>query len=64
MTMKKLLSVSTLAAAALALTIPTMASAGPRHHDRYDHHRPHKVRVCRVERRGHHHVRVCHWVRR
>jgi hypothetical protein len=61
MTTTKLLGVSTLAAAALALTVPSLANAYPRHND---HHRPHKVRICKVERRGHHHVRVCHWVRR
>ncbi len=58
MTMKKMLGVSTLAAAALALAFPTLASAAPHHH------RPHMVKVCKWERHHGHKVRVCHMVRR
>jgi hypothetical protein len=78
MTIAKLLGVTALAAATLAVTIPSTAGAYDRydryerHHDRgryervrYDrgrHYRPHKVRVCHREWRHHHRVNVCRYV--
>ncbi len=59
MTVAKMLGVSTLAAAALALAVPTAVTAAPHHH-----RPPHKVRVCKWERHHHKKVQVCHWVRR
>jgi hypothetical protein len=74
----KLLGVSALAAATLALTIPSTAGAAGQYdghgrdrydrHERYDHnrgrHRAHKQRICRMEWRHHHRVRVCRVVYR
>lgn len=59
MTVAKMLGVSTLAAAALALAVPTLASA-----DTHHHRQPHKVKVCKWERHHGHKVKACHWVTR
>lgn len=80
MTVAKLLGITALAAATLALTVPSTAGAYDRygysgrdrydHHDRYDRgrnhgrHRAHPVRVCHMEWRHHHRVRVCRVVYR
>jgi Spy/CpxP family protein refolding chaperone len=56
MTIAKLLGVSTLAAAALALTLPGAASARPNHHGQH--------RVCKWERHHGKRVQVCRWVHR
>lgn len=56
MTIAKMLGVTTLAVAALALAVPSAVSAAPHHN------RPHKVRVCKWERHHHKNVRVCHYV--
>jgi hypothetical protein len=80
MSIGKLLGVSALAAATLALSVPTVGVAHDRdrydrhdRHDRYDrvrydrgHHygRGHKVKVCHREWRHHHRVKVCRWAYR
>ncbi len=59
MTVAKMLGVSTLAAAALALAVPSFASADTHHHGK-----PHKVKVCKWERHHGKKQKVCHWVTR
>lgn len=55
MTVAKMLGVTTLAVAALALAVPTAVTAAP-------HHKPHKVKVCKWERHHGKKVRACHYV--
>lgn len=58
MTVAKMLGVTTLAVASLALAVPTAVTAAPHHN------RPHKVKVCKWERHHGHKTKVCHWVTR
>lgn len=58
MTFTKTLGIGALAAAALAMAIPSLASADTRHRP----HHPQKVKVCKWERHHGKKVKVCHWV--
>jgi hypothetical protein len=58
MTFAKMLGVTTLAVAALAIAVPTAVTAAPHHQ------RPHKVKVCKWERHHGKRVKACHWVTR